>query len=703
MLRGASLHAAGNTVQALAAFEAALALSPQDVDVASACATLLTELDRPHAAYRTLLSVEALLMDDADGAANLAIAAETCGELEKAQACYVRALALDPAHLRSLNNVGILAASSGQWDAAIALARQCLALGPLHAPHHVNLCEFLAGARRYPEALQVAVAAIEKFPQWPDLRMRHIALLAFNGALAQADAELESLSPQAREAFDEFLLRLEPREERQDYLVRTRNNPATPADALEIFSGQAFRDFAICDWRNAAKTAEILRQGLADAGNKGENRDWHRTAFFGQMLGLTESELALMQRQSIAANQTRTKTMLPPFAASPRHTKDSRIRVGLALNSLLDERLFEALHQQLAHHDASRFALHIYAFTAQPDYLKADQLRTLAASVSELAHMSDVEAVARIRLDQLDVYVELVFEEPFRRPTIAAMRVAPAQMQHPGSQRQASPGWDHVISDRFVHTKAAVPATDGATVRIAETGWLTAGGHMLVVPRQAVSNGGLPLDALVLCASAPAPLVDARSFAAWMKILRALPDAVLWLPFCGRAAHNLVREAQAAGVGAERLVFSHSAGRVAFQEALSQASLYLDTFGVSSASGLEDALRAGVLAISCAGDTMASRLGGSILRAAGLPDCVLTDPQAYVAEAIRLGRNPDALAALRSRVQAARVGSALFDLASRIRDWESAWTVMVERSRTGLPPTAFDVAAFEGTCMLLNT
>jgi protein O-GlcNAc transferase len=76
MLRGTELHSAGQLEQALLAFENALALAPQDVNTASACATLLSLLDRPQAAYRTLLSVEAQLMQTADGAANLAIAAE---------------------------------------------------------------------------------------------------------------------------------------------------------------------------------------------------------------------------------------------------------------------------------------------------------------------------------------------------------------------------------------------------------------------------------------------------------------------------------------------------------------------------------------------------------------------------------------------------------------------------------------------------
>ena len=58
MQLGATLHAAGQQAQALGAFEQALTHAPQDVNAASACAALLTELKRPAAAYRTLIQLE---------------------------------------------------------------------------------------------------------------------------------------------------------------------------------------------------------------------------------------------------------------------------------------------------------------------------------------------------------------------------------------------------------------------------------------------------------------------------------------------------------------------------------------------------------------------------------------------------------------------------------------------------------------------
>ena len=197
----------------------------------------------------------------------------------------------------------------------------------------------------------------------------------------------------------------------------------------------------------------------------------------------------------------------------------------------------------------------------------------------------------------------------------------------------------------------------------------------------------------MLCATVPSVMLDPESFSAWMKILRSLPDAVLWLPaYSLQIAANLVREANAAGVNENRLLFAHRLSRAQSLACLKHADLFLDTLRFNANLGLEDALRMGVPAITCAGNSMASRLGGSMVRAAGLPDCVMESPQAYVAEALRLGRNPPALRQLRQQLSAGKTAAPLFDLAARVRDWETAWTTMTERSRAGLPPAAFDVA-----------
>lgn len=689
MRRGIQLHTEGQLEQALAAFESACQLDPENVNAVSAAATVLTALARPAAAYRLLLSLAPRLLEDANGAANLAIAAETCGDMAQARLAYQRALQLDPAHLRSLNNLGLLAATQSQWEMAISYAEQCIALAPAEVTHHHNLADFLAGARRYPQALAVLNAAAQRFPEHLDITVRQVAVLAFNGEFEPSRQLVASLDSAAQDYLKSFLSQaLTPADPERSL----RPAPPISPDPLGLFTGQAFEAIAECDWRSNTKLVNVLRESLADSARTGQNRDWRDAQFYGLMLDLQEDELAQMRQVSIQAIASGLGSSLPAFKTGRRtgaRSSDTRIHVGLAVPSLRNPRQRLALQRQLMLHDHRRFAIHVYAGTRRPELAYSDSLRPHAASVMETAHLSDAELAARIRLDQLDLFVDMAFASSACRPEITALRVAPVQIRQLTWHRHHPPApCDYNMSDRFIHPDDLDPAAYGPVLRLPHTCWLAVHGDDSGEPGPLWAPDSLPKEALVLCSRFSPGTLDPETFGAWMQILRALPEAVLYLPDCKpAAAANLEREAAAAGIPVTRLVFAHALEQTSARTR--RPDLFLDPFRFSAAEGLEEALRIGVPALSCAGNSMASRMGGSLLRAAGLPGCVLDCPQAYVDEVLRLSRDAQALSQLREEVRAVTPKSGLFDLPSRIRDWENAWAWMTQRSHDGLAPIAF--------------
>lgn len=689
MRRGIQLHMEGQLEQALAAFETACRLDPANAHAASATATVLTALARPVAAYRLLLSLAPRLLEDADGAANLAIAAETCGDMAQALLAYQRALQLDPAHLRSLNNLGLLAAAQSQWELAIGYAEQCVALAPAEVTHHHNLADFLAGARCYPQALAVLGAAAQRFPEHLDITVRQVAVLAFNGEFEPSRKLAASLDGAAQEYLTSFLSQAltPPDPERM-----LRPAPAVSPDPLRLFTGQAFEAMEECDWRNNTKLATLLRESIADSARTGENRDWRDAQFYGLMLDMEEGELAQMRQVSVQAIAAGLGSPLPPFKTGRKtgaRSSDTRIHVGLAVPSLRNPRQRLALQRRLALHDRQRFAIHVYAGTHRPEPAYSDSLRPHAANVMETAHLSDAELAARIRLDQLDVFVDMAFASSACRPEIAALRVAPVQIRQLTWHRHHPPApCDYNMSDRFIHPDGLDLAPYGPVLRLPHTCWLAVHEDGSEGPGPLLAPDDLPAGVLVLCSRFSPATLDPETFGAWMQILHALPEAVLYLPGCKpAAAANLEREAAAAGIRSTRLLFAHAIAQTSARTR--RPDLFLVPFRFGTAEGLEEALRLGVPALSCAGNSMASRMGGSLLHAAGLPGCVLDSHQAYVDEVLRLGRDAQALLQLQEQVRTVTPISELFDLPSRIRDWENAWAWMTQRSRDGLAPIAF--------------
>jgi predicted O-linked N-acetylglucosamine transferase (SPINDLY family) len=91
------------------------------------------------------------------------------------------------------------------------------------------------------------------------------------------------------------------------------------------------------------------------------------------------------------------------------------------------------------------------------------------------------------------------------------------------------------------------------------------------------------------------------------------------------------------------------------------------------------------------GNTFAGRVAASLLNAAGLAELVTTSLADYEALALRHAHNPQALAAIKSRLAENRETTALFDASRFTRHLEAAYVTMHERHQRGLPPVGFAV------------
>ena len=671
LVQGMAAHEAGDRVRALSAFEAALTMAPGNLQAASACATLLFELARPRAALACLKTVAPQLLATADGAANLGIARAACGEREAAKACFQQALEHDAGHIRALQHLAVLYVQEEQWDAALVCATRCLAAATDQDGAWVAVADVLIEAHQLEQALVHLEQALRRFPGHPALALRQAVVLARCGHIEPSDGLLATLAGTP---------------------VRSQE-PA--GDARSIFCRHAFEGLQDCDWRDQGRLLALVRQDLGagpDATASGSGRDMRAAMVCGPVLPLSDGELRLAAAATWQALRAGPVKPGRPFSAADVLNREGPIRIGIAAQSLREEAATAELAALLALHDASRFDFYVYSPTPQPQAVLAQALAP--HRVIEIAHFNDDEAVARIRLDRLDIWLDLGFGTPWWRPAIAARRVAPVQVQHPGWAAQPDAPFAYTLSDVFIHTEHDTDGSEHtALLRLPHT-CLPA---IPAPPGDAAADltrerAGLPAQALVLCAFAPALHIDAHSFSVWMNLLGQLPEAVLWLPpLSPRAQANLRREAAAAGPAAGRLCFATASSHSERLHSLALADLFIDTLRVSARQDLSNALAMGVPALSCAGNGRASRTGGSILHAAGLGDCVVDTEAAYIAAVLRLGRDRAALKQLRTRLQASLSTTPLFDLPARVRDLETAWMFMAGRARAGLPPGSLDL------------
>jgi predicted O-linked N-acetylglucosamine transferase (SPINDLY family) len=204
----------------------------------------------------------------------------------------------------------------------------------------------------------------------------------------------------------------------------------------------------------------------------------------------------------------------------------------------------------------------------------------------------------------------------------------------------------------------------------------------------------LPEHALVFCCFNINWKIAPATFDLWMRLLAEVEGAVLWLlEDNARAAANLRREAARRGIAPERLIFAR---RLPLAEHLARhrlADLFLDTLPYNAHTTASDALWAGLPVLTQMGESFASRVGASLLRAIDLPELITTTAAEFEALALGLARDPQRLRALREKLERHRLTTPLFDTPRFTRHLEAAYAAMIARYDEGLPPDHIDASA----------
>jgi len=347
-------------------------------------------------------------------------------------------------------------------------------------------------------------------------------------------------------------------------------------------------------------------------------------------------------------------------------------------------------------HDRARFE--VIGISFGPDDGTPARKRIAAAfdEFIDVRNVSDGEVASIIRQREVDIAVDLMGYTTSERVSILAHRPASVQVQYLGfAGTMGTDFLDYVIADpviapfdrqawfaeKIVHLPECYLVNDRKRAIAPE------------VPRR--DSAGLPENGFVFCCFNTARKVTRSVFDVWMRLLGQVPGSVLWLARDNDAAQeNLRREAQARGIDPARLVFAERL--TSSEEHLARhglADLFLDTLPYNAHSTGAAALWAGLPFITCMGSTMQSRIGASILHAAGLPELVTHSLEDYEQLAVRLATGSSELAAIRRKLQANRLTCSLFDTDRFRRHIEAAYVRMWEQHQQGNGPEGFSVSA----------
>jgi protein O-GlcNAc transferase len=685
------------------------------------------EFAQAEAGYRKLLAQNPR---HADTLHLLGILLHQTGKHAEAAATIGKAVLLDPRSPDYLNNQGLALRAAGKPQEALASYQKALQLSPHDPDIHTNLGNVYQELGRFEEAAGCFRRVLYGNPK--DLDTRNALCHALQSLADEYHAAGQYR--QAEAAYEELLELAGGQPHLYYNLGNAQRELGKPAEALASYEkalkltpedadihnnlGNVLRelgrlDEAIVCYENALRRNPQLyharvhlvhqKQHVCDWRGLDEDiaaiREWVRTVpeaqispfAFLAMPGTTAGEQKLCaahwvrNRYGPLLEQGRKQ----PFAYGRR--SGNKLRIGYLSADFRLHPLAFLISELIELHDRSRFEVHAYSYGHDDKTAERRRLENAFDHFADMRTLSLFDMARKIHEDGIDILVDLTGYTQSSRSSLLARRPAPVQvgwLGFPGTM--GGELFDYVLSDSFI-TPEDQAQHYGEQVALLPC-YQPNDRKRPVGKTPTRAEAGLPEHGLVFCCFNQTFKITPQMFDIWMRLLREVPDSVLWLLECNRwARENLAKEARARGIDPARIIF---APRVPIADHLARhalADLFLDTLPYNAHTTASDAIWMGLPVVTCPGETFTSRVAGSLLHAAGLPELVTSSLAEYESLALSLARQPQDLQALKDKLRANRDAMPLFDMPAFARKLEQAYRHMWQHWQDNQPPASFGI------------
>ncbi len=655
--RGISLLAIKRAGEALASFDQALKLKPDDAQGWNSRATALLELGQPDQTLASLDRALALNAGYGDAWSNRGVALQRLKRHAEALGSFAKALAINPNSFTALSNRGSTLMDLQRHRDAIQDFDRALALKPDYLEACINRGIALTALKEYERALASFAQALKSRPDSTDALYNRANTLMVLKRFEEAAEDCERL------------LTLDPEYKYARGFL-------------------AFFRLQCCDWRALEAHRTAITAGV---------RTGKRIIPPFAATALLDSAVDQLAAARICVADKFPTTQQPLWRGE--RYQHGKIRLAYLSGDFNNTAVANLMAGVFEHHDKSKFETIAVSLTEGD---KSEMRARLARSFGRLidvGNVGDTEVAGFLRQNETDIAVDLMGFTGDGRPGILALRPAPVQVSHlgyPGTM--GAKHIDYILADSIVIPEGAESDFAEAVVRLPDCFMPSDSARAISDRTPSRADAELPAEGFVFCSFNNSYKFSPEMFALWMRLLKAVPSSVLWLPRLNDSAvRNLQREAQVNGVARERLVFAPFIASSADHLArLALADLFLDTQPYNAHSSAADALWAGIPVLSLRGSTFAGRVAASVLRAAGLPEMVTDSIKDYEALALELAQTPAMVADLKARLVSGRRSQPLFDTARFTRNLERAYLAMRERHQNGEPPAHFAVGPAEG-------
>lgn len=580
----------GEFLAALLAYDEVLACEPENADIQNNRGNTLLMLGRLEDALASFDASLRLAPQNAITHFNRANTLRALGRVDEAIRAFERALQQDFGFAEAHLNLALSQKLLGQLESALGSLDRALQINPNLAAAHNARGIVLIDMGRWDEALAALDQALRLRPNFAKAHTNRARVLRELGLLESALNACDSA------------LRIQP----------------------ELPDAHNTRGFILQDLGKVEDA--IASYSIAIDLNPGDIK-----AHSNRLLALNYRVPTAAARGGAALREFSTQFNRPLGALSHSNSRrpDRKLRIGYVSGDLRCHPVSFFLRGVLASHDHDQMEIFCYATHAIRDDL-TDQLQASVDHWITISGLSDVAAADRIRLDGIDLLVDLSGHTAHHRLLVFAKKPAPVQVTWLGySGTTGLDAMDYILADRFV-------VLPGMEELFTEYVWRLPMSYLCFKP----PDGTFAVDCP---AYAECPL----SFGSFNNVAKLSPDCIgLWAEVLHRvpnsrlvlkdkafstyqARGDLLRRFQDVRVSPSRLRLVGAVTREEHFRLYNEIDVALDSTPYGGTTTTTEALWMGVPVVTLSGETWVSRVSESILRTIGIPEWVATDENQY--------------------------------------------------------------------------
>jgi protein O-GlcNAc transferase len=544
------------------------------------------------------------------------------GKLEQAEAAARRALRTAPADPNVLSLLGTITFARANYAQSEYFTRQLLARSS--SPEvHANLGAALGAQGKHTEAIEHLRAALDAEPRDNAARITLASALLGLNLPAQARATLEQ--------------------------------------GLAMFPGHPALVEALA---NALQSCGRVDEALAMIGDlvaAGHHTSaiLYRWAILHTYASTPSSEQVALAHRQHAQRIERADIPRPPR----RPHQGRRLRIGLLSQDFRAHSVAHVIEPFVEHADRSTFEVLLYSTYPLEDAVTA-RFKAKADLWRPVARLSDTDLAQQIAKDRVDILIDLAGLTEGRRLGLLALRPAPVQVTYCGYPNTTGlTSVDYRIVDAMTNPPELPAHGSEPLLRMpgCSTVYRQPDNPPPVAPLPALRNGHVTFGAFGSLLK-----YNDRQLNLWARVIRAVPGSKLILKHFSftddLVRADVVARLEAAGAPAGSVTaLAPTPDTAAHLAAYHDIDLSLDTFPYNGTVTILESLLMGVPVLSLAGDTSASRMGLSLLTAAGHPEFCATTEDHFVEVATKLANDLPNLAALRDNLRRELLASPLCD------------------------------------------